>query len=459
MLSIHLETPPLSSDPLDSDDLSSAFVVSGIHLTLVDLGRRGDIRGALAEHWSASEDFTRWRFDLRSDLIFETGEPITPADVAESWRWLGDRLRERGSEDDFLTSLAGYERPGPGGTISGIRVEGHSIILDFIRPQPRLLNILGVGTYGVTHRSCRSARTGKWLCPRNPVSSGPFSVERWDSAGVSLALRKNFPADLRHAAIPPAVRIESGPGDLSRFELIFEDSRYHPPTPEFRFFGGLQATVGYALCKSWAIPSSPCGSVERRRYLRDGFNAEREKLGHTLVRSFFPLSIPGIREGKKPPAPVVPTDPAKKVRFDPSTKPEYDSALRKTVEGMGGALVAAPIELPQAYEELDPALPRFTNDIDFFTVEIDPEDPAASVRFMFLSKEGVRLPDPTGGIRALLENPRKNLSAINDQLWDDAVVWPTAHVTSGVWAAESVDLSHVNFVRAIPEIHWMGKRG
>lgn len=140
--------------------------------------------------------------------------------------------------------------------------------------------------------------------------------------------------------------------------------------------------------------------------------------------------------------------------MDPPFYKFYTETLRATAADLGMRYVDAPTNLKQAYIELDPQLPSYTNDLDFFSVEMNLEDPEYSVRFMFRSKEGARLPDPTGRIETLLAGEFVDFTAINDLLWDDSIVWPLGHTTYGLWVHKKVDLSQVNMISIAPQ--WIG---
>lgn len=52
--------------------------------TLTEVGADGVLRGELATEWRMAEDTNSWEFDLRADVLFHDGRPMTAEDVAAS---------------------------------------------------------------------------------------------------------------------------------------------------------------------------------------------------------------------------------------------------------------------------------------------------------------------------------------------------------------------------------------
>lgn len=448
-----------SSSPLDLEAASNALALLPVRSGLISTGKRGEIRGVLARRWEASEDFRRWRFEFRNDLAFETGETIRPSHLARAWTRLAAELRRRGSEDPLLSKLEGWDAPGPDGSISGLSHDETSVTLRFRKPFPRLLAHAGNVAYAVTAESCWDARSGAWVCERKAVSSGPYRVERWDRDSLTLRLRPDFPARDRHPRAPRVIRIGGRSAPAGAVPVHFQDSKSPPEDPAFRFSGGMESAVGYAYCNSWTHPESPCRDAGARRRMRERFAARLREGGRGFPNSFFPLSVPGIREGDPKPRPA---DAAPKGALRVPTRsrsPAGDpvhAALELAAKDLGISLVERPVDYARFTRDLVPGLPEYEHDLTYFTSGIDPEDPVESLRAMFLSRESSRLPDPTGRIRTLLEQEPVDLPAVNDGIWDDALIWPLGHVQNGLWTKGGADLSLLNANNAVPALQWVG---
>ena len=69
---------------------------------------------------------------------------------------------------------------------------------------------------------------------------------------------------------------------------------------------------------------------------------------------------------------------------------------------------------------------------------------------MFNSKHGIQLPDENGDIIKLLSNKNFNVQEVNQKLWDQAIVWPITHSSSGMWVKKS---SKINYTKMNSSAH------
>lgn len=442
---------PSSADPLDADQILHSIVFGPLHATLVDGGRKGRLLGGLAETWRSSPDFTEWSFEFRPGLTYETGEPVEPGHLAAAWERNRKKMAARKSSHPVFDRLAK----------DGISVAGRTLTLRFKDPYPKLLNQVSDEILGLVHPSCLAPVTGDWRCGTKPISSGPYRLARWDASGVTLLLRDDFPAERRHARAFREVRVVNDPRLRASAHVVYSLSRESDHPAGARFVGSMDSAVAYARCQSWTLRGSPCADKRVRGTLRDRFYAELGAAGFVVPHTFFPLSIPGIapvetasEAGAAATAGPLAFDPVgERVRFlGPA-----DSALERAAAALGWRAVRRPVPTARRFAEKAPGLDRYEDDVVFFMVEITLADPLASVRFMFESKEGARLPDPTGRISAELKLPKPDLQAVNARLLDDAIIWPVAHAGFGVWVAPRVDSALANDARVVTPLHWLGR--
>lgn len=133
----------------------------------------------------------------------------------------------------------------------------------------------------------------------------------------------------------------------------------------------------------------------------------------------------------------------------------YREALQAAAAGEGLTFTAGTSPKERARLELEPGLRRYEFDVVLSGADIAIEDPMESIRHMFQSKDGVRLPDPTGRAAAEIRKETFDLQAVNAVLWDDAIVWPTAHYSRGIWAKPRVDLTDLNTSTFPPGMQWL----
>lgn len=453
---------PYSSDPVEQDVRANSQAFTSIHAPLVSKSAKGRYLGVLARDWESSPDFRRWTFRFRGDVSFETGEPVTPRHLAESWRRLALVLERKGSRTGFLERLEGFAGRPRTAPLPGVAFDDTTLTLTFREPFPELLDNLAFQMYAAAHPSCYDP-DGRWLCLRRAVSSGPYRVVSWDAAEMTLELRPGFPADLRHPRAASRVTLHAdvagGASDLTLGSSLEDRS-----ASGLRFWGGTHSAISYLSCQSWSLPGSVCHDPRLRAALRDAVALELSRAGTRPTLSFFPLSVPGVKEAPMPGAEradILSAARGRRLAYRPSW--DYLSAAQEAVRavaarhGMAYSAEATPLE--DFLKERAPGLPRYRSDVAVASTVLAIDDPAFSVRFMFRAKEGIRLPDPTGRIARELDRPKVDMQRVNELLWDDAIVWPFVHYSFGVWARPSLDLSEVNLNDASLALQWVGDGG
>lgn len=426
----------------------NAVPFGSVYAGLVSNREKGRYRGVLAESWEASPDMRRWVFRLRRDMRFETGEPVTSEDLARSWLRLERMARAEGTRGLMFDLLEGYSPAFPGSVARGLRFEADSVTLSFREPYPELLATLSDPMYAVVHRDCWDA-SDAWRCEYRAVASGPYRVARWDDHGLELALRPEFPKDLRHERAPDRIRLLWDKKDRASAELVYGSSRDDLSGRGYRFMGGMDSSVAFVACRDWAKGGTLCADRAARAALRHGFYRELGARGLKGANSFFPLTVPGIKEF--PETVVTGVQRRHAVIFHPMGG--RLPVLAETAAALGGA--ARGLGWGFEIEERKAGKADVCN-IHVRVTDIPLDQPERAIRLMFLAKSGARLPDPTGRAAKELKRKDLDLQALNAVLWDDAVVWPLAHFAWGTWAKEGFDFSKVNLALTTPALHWIG---
>lgn len=451
---------PYSSDPLDQDSELNSLGLSPVQATLVTRSRKGGVTGVLAESWEADPDFRVWRFRMRPAMTWETGERITAEHVLSSWRRAAALLERRGVQSGLFERLQhGPGEAGVGGRLVGVVAGDGMLVLRFKDPFPDLLDVVSRPLFAAVHPSCYSPGTGEWSCRRRAVASGPYRVSRWSDSAYRLELRPGFPSGLRHPRAPAefifAPDVARGAADLAVGASIDE-----PPSESMTYWGGMESTVAYLRCQSWSHPESVFASPAARKALRAAFYREFRAAGGRPRLSFLPLAAVGVKEAVEAPAegrmPASLRGKRLSFRASWSFTKGYQAAVEKMAvrEGLLFEDLFIPKESMRA--ELAGGLPRYHNDLIVALASMGAASPTGSVREMFLTQEGVLLPDPSGRARAELAKPTPDLQAVNQVLWDDAIVWPVQHFGMGFWVKPRLDASVVNFDVSPPALEWVG---
>ena len=141
------------SSPLMSPELPESVLSPGVVETLLRFNGQGDVEQQLAVAWQPEADRKRWRFTLRSKVVFHDGEALNAATVAPV---LQAALKKKYGE-------------------VAITAGGQALVIQSDRPMPDLLSELA------------SSRTAIFRKSDVVIGTGPFRVASWE-AGRRLAL-------------------------------------------------------------------------------------------------------------------------------------------------------------------------------------------------------------------------------------------------------------------------------
>lgn len=447
---------PYSSDPFEYDLIANMIGFTSVHSGLLTRYRAGQYAGVLAKSWRSSDDFKTWRFTIRRDVRFENGDTVTPELVVQSFRRLWRLMNARGSRSGILENVTDQR---------DIHADGDEVIIQLASPLPNLLDLISFGLYSVVHPSSYDLKSDHWINQRTTLASGPYRIERWTDEELALRLRDDYPADLIHPHPLGQVKIRwDGATDLNRFDMIVGTSRDQADSrTEKKFFGGAESYIAYLRCHSWSDERSVCAQKNQRENLRARFYPQLEAAGLDPIRSFLPLSFPGITEMElREPTEKERANSGLRFAFRPFsgllaywTQP-VAAALKTLADSADGRFEQTNTARRTILQEYEPGLGKYSNDFIGLGTNINIKAPIHSLGFMFQSKEGIRLPDPTGAITKELMKDQPNLVRVNQLIWDDAIVWPITHFAAGIWSKEGYDFSLYNRTNPPVAFEWIG---
>ena len=203
-----------SLDPGKATDLESMWVVDQLYEGLLELDEALEVRPALAEAWSVSEDGLHYRFRLRKDAVFHDGSPLVARDVALSFERLLDPTRALPGRW-VLSDLASE-----GVTI----VSDDSLILTLSRAQPVFPGLLATPQASILKGGGLEGRPDT-----EDLGSGPFALKGWlpETAMVLHRFEGYWMRDEQGRTLPylDGVRIEFNREPGAEF-LGFRQGRY-----------------------------------------------------------------------------------------------------------------------------------------------------------------------------------------------------------------------------------------
>ncbi len=444
---LFISAPPFSTDPLEYDVAAHHIAFRSVFSSIVSQYSVGKIEPVLVESWRHSEDYRHWDLKVRQGVLFENGDLISPGVIIESWLRVAHLMKKRHSKSGLFEHLTGFDEwAGLGSTLPGMKVVGDTIELSFDTPMRNFLGAISFGLYSIVHPSCYNSKTGEWIDPKCAISSGPYRVSKWTTNELNLSRR----TDLQQPPGPNAiteVAIRWNKMDRDDSSLIAGMSIDTLGADNWEFFGTPQANFAYIRCLSWKDTQSPCGSVQRRRALRKAFYRELAKLGPLPDLSLFPVSIPGIKSLSlyaEDPSP----DQELSIRYrrsplEATPFQNYMKAIQEVSKQTGGNSTPVIKSFSDTINEIDS--PVHSHDLSAEASGLLIEAPKDDIRFMFLSKEGIRLPDTDGRITAELKKSDFDAQVINALIWDQAAIWPLAHFSLGIWARKGLfDFSQIN---------------
>jgi hypothetical protein len=460
---VWVEGAPYSSDPLDYDLFSHHVVFRSVFGSLVTQYRVGAFTGIISESWSVSTDFKIWTFKLRKGLNFDNHDKITPEVIFKSLNRVAFMLKKRGSEAGLFEFLMGYEKlSSPDSEWPGMRLDGENLVFTFKRPFKKMLETVGFGLYSIVHPSLFDNSTGEWLDKRRVISSGAYSVAEWGPDKLILRERPEYLPDFRKTHPLRRIQIRWDIGSRTTSDILMGTSDETSFIGTHTFFGGVVSEIGYVQCMSWTDPNSPCFDLAKRKTLRTAFYNSMRNHGFSPTLSFFPVTMKGIHELSESKDSIAEQFHGR-LRFRPSAfgNPIFRSGYNLAVSDFCTKLGFDCIEVALPYEELlmesDPKTLSFSADVAARGTGILVEDPRQDIRFMFLSKEGIKLPDTDGRIFRELESETFDPQKINALLWEQAVIWPLCHYASGLWVKkDEFDFSEINLILPPTDFQWIG---
>lgn len=456
--------PPFSSDPLDIDAMVHHIAFTSVYSTLVSNYKQGELKGLIAESWSHSVDYKQWTFIIRKGLTFENGEAIDALIVYKNFLRIAYKMKASESESGFIEFLSGIdEMSAANHSFAGLQLGPNSISFSFTKPIPKLVSLIGFGLYSIVSPSMFDEISGDWKDKHQINASGAYSLLIWNNDEITLKLRQSYPIDLRHPHAFQTIKIvsDSDTRQLQEPHLTIGFSDQLPPVPNARFHGPVNSVIRHIRCFHWNDPKHIFYSKSNRQNFRDMIYKEMENLGSKVTRSFLPLQIRGVEAFLSPESLSsftklnIKVPMGMQVHDSSATRlpiqKHFVSALTKVADNSLGQI--------KYVEETPPLRPDVSSaDVRLMLTDILIDSPSEDLRFMFLSKHGIRLPDPTGKISHLVRKSDFDINQVNAQIWEDAIIWPVSHVALGFWFNPDlkIDFSKYNATISPADFRWIG---
>ncbi len=183
------EDPP-SLDPFRAGDDNSLVYVYLIFDGLVEfVPGTLEVRPAVAQSWTVSDDGKTYTFTLRPGVKFHNGREVTADDVVWSVRRALSQDAQSG-KDSFFEALEGKEAfwSGSSEELPGVSApDPHTVVFRLAYPFEPFLSILASEAGSILPREVYADPDKGYQ--RHPVGCGPYRFESWQP-GISLDLKR-----------------------------------------------------------------------------------------------------------------------------------------------------------------------------------------------------------------------------------------------------------------------------
>lgn len=449
---------PFSSDPMDYDFYVHHYGFTSVFSGLVSLQKRGTVVPRLAKKWTNKNDFKTWEFVIDENLKYSNGEKILAEHVYLNFQRVIFLMKSSGSDSGFLEHLLGFESvTNISSSIPGMELNGNVLRFHFKKPMKDLLELVSFGLYSLAHPTLYDSKTGVWIDQKKVISSGPYEVLVWDEQNFVLEAREDFSQlaeenGVKRVVFRPISKIKTAI-DLSDVGIVVADSNSLQVDENFEYISSpIGLNIGYIRCYGCEKKESPLADLKVRKWLRSKFYLGLELNGIKPVKSFFPLLMNGVQEIKDSEADDINNNYGKirlrTHRYTNFNKIKENEKKISVNESIAKAMeyLASQKELEIEFDEYNTSK-KFTDfDIIMKGTGIEAVEFLSTVKFMFQSKHGIKLPDISGKILEELKKENPNIQIINQELWDQAIIWPVRHFSSGFWINRNIniDVSELN---------------
>lgn len=456
-ITVAIVAPPISTDPLDYDYSVSHNTMRSVFASLVSNYQRGAITPQIAKSWTHSDDFKIWDLVIDENWTFENGDKVTPDIVSKNFKRLILIKNKTNSKSGLLEFVKGSKYLNSiNQNIDGIQIDGNRVKFIFDKEMKDFLSKISFGIYGITHPG-NYDETGQWIDKKKIISSSFYKITKWNDKEFVIKKRDDF--YLKNNDLIDEIRFIF-PKSMDKVEdsqLIFNDN-LHPNLNEKEWTfesSALDNKIIYIQLMDWKNKKSVYGHLEKRKLLRSLFYEILENNNQAINTSFFPTTIKGVygfNDYKIPHGSNL-TLNLNKIRTQYFSTTEYQSTgkrksqadvLFELIDGFSKKINAKLEfhEYPANYEDEDKVF-----DIIYRSTGINIDEPFEDIKFMFLSKQGIMLPDENGKIHKILAS-NFNVQEINQELWNQAIIWPIKHFSTGFWIRKNtnIDISNLNIL-------------
>lgn len=460
MITVKMLYAPLKADPIECDYAPHIAIFSSVLSPLVSNFSISGYTGIIAKNWTTSDDYKEWTFLIREGISFSNGDAITSEIVTKSFKRIIHLIRRRKSKYEFIESIQGIDSfINLSDEIEGLSFDRESISFKFTSPQKNLLDIISLGLFSITNPQ-NYDQNGNWKNSREAISSGFYEIFNWGNDQIILKLRRDFNFKVGHKSKFENIKFIWTDKKISA-DIILGSSVNKED--EMSFWGPTKSAIAYVRCTTWNDKNSLLSSKKVRTALKTAFYKSLDRNSINFTRSFFPLAINSVEEFPRLEFENIADIYSHKfLRIGQFAS--KDKLYNRLLDSIKSSAKILNINIKEF--RITNLKELYNTDLDTLKFDITPQgtnihvdNPYDEIKFMFLSKEGIKLPDLTGEILDEIQHKSEfNVQKVNKLLWEQAVIWPLYHYSHGIWTANdsSIDLSILNPSKASIDFTWVG---
>jgi len=196
----YLAGPAGTLDPAFISSAGDVQLLLQLYAGLTRLDETGEPYPSLASGWEISDDGLTYEFDVRDDLEFSNGAPLTAEDVRRSWLRLLDPATGATAPDVLSVVRGAPERLAGEITDSEVGITAPNdttLVVELRHPASYFLDIVATPATFVVPPDADA--TDSWQTAQDFIGSGPYVVEGTEGGDLVLA------ANRRYVAGPPPI--------------------------------------------------------------------------------------------------------------------------------------------------------------------------------------------------------------------------------------------------------------
>lgn len=183
-LNVNIKSEPPSLNPLTSSDTTSNIILRSLFEGLMRLDQESIPQEAMAESYEVSDDKLTYTFNIREDVHWTNGDPVTAQDFEYAWKWVLTPESKDTAYSYHLYPIKGAQAAKEdGGSLDDVGIEvidDKTLEVTLEEPTAYFLELLAFPTYfPINHKVAE--QNEDWASGIDEyVSNGPFEMEDWD---------------------------------------------------------------------------------------------------------------------------------------------------------------------------------------------------------------------------------------------------------------------------------------